>query len=147
MRKPGQVMFEDLIASRVRPLAEAMMQSGLESIRVADAEVEIELVRRNAAGLHTQAREPDALADGAMGATPAYDVLTSDVVGRVRFLRPPVTAGTVVEDDRELAFVEALGIRNPIRSRGRGRVAVVYVEEGQVVDYGAPLFALDRSHV
>ena len=138
-------MFEDLIASRVRPLAEALTQSGLESIRVADAEVEIELVRRRASGVQTPARQPDALAAAATAAAPAYDVLTSDVVGRVRFLRPPITSGTVVEDDRELAFVEALGIRNPIRSRGRGRVAVVFVEEGQVVDYGAPLFALDRS--
>jgi biotin carboxyl carrier protein len=74
-------------------------------------------------------------------------VLTSDVVGRIRFLRPPVTAGAAVDSGRELAFIEALGVRNPIRSRGAGRVAVVYVEEGQAVDYGAPLFAIDRSRV
>ncbi|MBV8074418.1 MAG: biotin/lipoyl-binding protein, partial [Candidatus Eremiobacteraeota bacterium] len=32
-----------------------------------------------------------------------------------------------------------------VRSRGAGRVAAVYVEEGQAVDFGAPLLAIDRS--
>ncbi|HJT18188.1 MAG TPA: biotin/lipoyl-containing protein [Thermoanaerobaculia bacterium] len=63
----------------------------------------------------------------------------------MRFLRPAPVVGTIVEGDRELAFVETLGIRNPIRSRGPGRIAVIYVDEGQAVDYGAPLFAIDRN--
>lgn len=136
-------MFDEIVASRVRPLAETLIREGLEAIHVADADVEIELTRAVAQTeivLHADVSPGDADA-------PTYDVLTSDVVGRIRFLRPPVTAGTPVDADRELAFVEALGIRNPIRSRGPGRVAVVYVEEGQAVDYGAPLFAIDRSRV
>lgn len=139
-------MFEDLIASRVRPLAEAFAKSELESIRITEADVEIEVRKGRATRSAAAPPAPEGSAE-ASGSSPSYDVLTSDVVGRVRFLRPPIAAGTLVEDDRELAFVEALGIRNPIRSRGRGRVAVVFVEEGQVVDYGAPLFALDRSRV
>jgi biotin carboxyl carrier protein len=137
-------MFEELIESRVRPLAQALIREGLEGLLVADGEVEIELSRRAATAQHA-ASGMAATANAAE--EPAYDVLTSDVVGRVRFLRPPVVAGMAIDGDRELAFVEALGIRNPIRSRGSGRVAVVYVEEGQVVDYGAPLFAIDRSRV
>ena len=135
--------FEELLDARVRPLAEALRGQGLESIRVADADVEIALTRRGTAVSVPASRAQAAGDERSQEAE--YDVLTSDVVGRVRFLRPAVTAGTLVDGDRELAFIETLGIRNPIRSRGSGRVAVVYVEEGQAVDYGAPLFALERS--
>lgn len=135
--------FDDLIESRVRALAETLVREGLEAVSIADGEIEIELSR----SLAQPAEKAGSAAEDADGPGPEYDVLTSDVVGRVRFLRPPVTMGTVVDADRELAFIETLGIRNPIRSRGAGRVAVVYVEEGQAVDYGAPLFAIDRSRV
>jgi len=137
------VTFDELIESRVRPLAETLVREGLEAVSIADGQIEIELSR----SLAHPVEQAASTAEDAVGPGPEYDVLTSDVVGRVRFLRPPVTAGSVVDADRELAFIETLGIRNPIRSRGAGRVAVVYVEEGQAVDYGAPLFAIDRSRV
>jgi biotin carboxyl carrier protein len=136
------VTFEDLIASRVRPLADAFLRAGLASVRLAEADFEIELWRSRA-GLTEASVSQERAAEHA-AASGGYDVLSSDVVGRVRFVRPPVVAGALIEEGRELAFVEALGIRNPIRSRGRGRVAEVYVEEGQAVDYGAPLFAIER---
>jgi biotin carboxyl carrier protein len=59
-------------------------------------------------------------------------------------LRPAVTEGMALEADRELAFVETLGIRNAVRSRGAGRVAMIYVTDGQPVEYGQPLFAIER---
>lgn len=137
-------MTFDAIESRVRALAETLVREGLEAVSLADGDIEIELSR----SLVDPAKLlPSPSDDADAGPGPQYDVLTSDVVGRIRFLRPPVVAGAVVDTDRELAFVEALGIRNPVRSRGAGRVAVVYVEEGQAVDYGAPLFAIDRSRV
>jgi biotin carboxyl carrier protein len=138
------VTFDDQIESRVRALAETLVREGLEAVSVADGEIEIELSRSLALPAEL-ADAPDEQAEAGSG--PEYDVLTSDVVGRIRFLRPPVVVGAAVDSDRELAFIEALGIRNPVRSRGAGRVAVVYVEEGQAVDYGAPLFAIDRSRV
>lgn len=141
--RPIGVMFEDLIESRVRPLAETLIREGLEAVHVDDGEIEIE-ISRSVSRVEVAAGAPEGASD-ARG--PAYEVLTSDFVGRVRFLRPPVTTGMAIDADRELAFVEALGIRNPVRSRGPGRVAVVYVEEGQAVDYGAPLFAIDRARV
>ncbi|MBV8601822.1 MAG: acetyl-CoA carboxylase biotin carboxyl carrier protein subunit [Candidatus Eremiobacteraeota bacterium] len=144
----GAELNDELIETRVRALAEALVQSGLERLRVAEGELEIEL-RRSAPSTVPPERSgrygEQASAASSEGSEASYDVVTADVVGRIRFLRPPVVAGTALDSDRELAFVEALGIRNPIRSRGPGRVAVVYVEEGQAVDYGAPLFAIDRA--
>jgi biotin carboxyl carrier protein len=37
-----------------------------------------------------------------------------------------------------------LGIRNAVRSRGAGRVAMIYITDGQPVEYGQPLFAIER---
>ena len=134
--------FDDVIALRIRPLAETLMREGLASVRIGEPGLEIEL-SRSAAGTAATPAAQAAPADERLA--PAYDVIASEVVGRVRFLRPAPVVGTLVEGDRELAFVETLGIRNPIRSRGPGRIAVIYVDEGQAVDYGAPLFALDRN--
>jgi biotin carboxyl carrier protein len=72
------------------------------------------------------------------------DAILADVVGIVRFLRPAVTEGMALEGDRELAFVETLGIRNAVRSRGPGRIVMIYVTDGQPVEYGQPLFAIER---
>jgi biotin carboxyl carrier protein len=53
--------------------------------------------------------------------------------------------GEVLEGDRELAFIEALGIRNPVRSRGAGRILTIRRAEGDAVEYGAVLFDIDRG--
>ena len=133
-------MFEDTIAERVRPLAQAFNDGGLTRLRVRDGEFEVEFRRAPstsaAAGSARPANEP----------APArpVDAILADVVGVMRFLRPAVSEGMALEGDRELAYVETLGIRNPVRSRGPGRVAMIYVTDGQPVEYGQPLFAIER---
>jgi acetyl-CoA carboxylase biotin carboxyl carrier protein len=144
-------MTEDVIAARARALAGALAECGFARLRVRDAETEIELRRAPRNGAATAAAPvygPAAAA--AEPASPAAssgrqsDVVTSDVVGVVRLMRPAVTEGQELDGDRELAYVETLGIRNPVRSRGAGRISSVFVTEGQPVEYGQPLFAIER---
>lgn len=132
-------MFDETIAERVRPLAQAFHDGGLVRLSLRDGDFELEL--RRAAGTPAPSGPPPA-ADADAGQT--ADAIVSDVVGIVRFLRPPVLEGQAIDDDRDLAFVETLGIRNGVRSRGPGRVAAIYVTDGQPVEYGQPLFALER---
>jgi acetyl-CoA carboxylase biotin carboxyl carrier protein len=134
-------MFEDTIAERVRPLAQAFNDGGLTRLKVRDGEFEVEFRRAPA-----NATDPAAAARTASEPAPArpMDAILADVVGIVRFLRPAMTEGMALEGDRELAFVETLGIRNAVRSRGPGRVAMIYVTDGQPVEYGQPLFAIER---
>ena len=134
-------MFEDTIAERVRPLAAAFRDGGLTRLTVRDGEFEVEF-RRSPAVTGASAA-PSAPAHPPAAARPV-DAILSDVVGIVCFTRPAVTEGMVLEGDRELAFVETLGIRNPVRSRGAGRIAMIYVTDGQPVEYGQPLFAIER---
>jgi acetyl-CoA carboxylase biotin carboxyl carrier protein len=134
-------MFDDTISERVRPLAQAFTEGGLTRLTLREGDFELELRRTPAPSAH-----PAAAAGSAGEPAPARptDAVLADVVGVVRFLRPPVTEGMSLDADRELAFVETLGIRNPVRSRGAGRVAAIYVTDGQPVEYGQPLFAIER---
>jgi acetyl-CoA carboxylase biotin carboxyl carrier protein len=134
-------MFDDTIAERVRPLAAAFSESGLARLSVREGEFEVEFRR-------APQTAPAALAgDGVIEGTAterAADGILSELVGILRFLRPAVTEGQTVDGDVDLAFVETLGIRNAVRSRGAGRVVAVYVSDGQPVEYGQPLFAIER---
>lgn len=145
-RRTRRGMTEDGIALRARALAEALAAGGYARLRVRDGETEIEVRRSGRAGAvptpAPSSTEASAAADSPAPRAP--DVLTSDAVGTVRFGRPPVAEGTELDADREIAFVEVLGIRNAVRSRGAGRVASVFVNDGQPVEYGQPLFAIER---
>ena len=133
-------MFDDTIAERVRPLAQAFNDGGLTRLRVRDGEFEVEFRRAPSASASAADTRP---ASEPAPARPV-DAILADVVGVMRFLRPAVSEGMALEGDRELAYVETLGIRNPVRSRGPGRVAMIYVTDGQPVEYGQPLFAIER---
>ena len=140
-------MTEDVIAARARALAGALAEAGFARLRVRDGETEIEVRRANHAAPARVAPAavelPRTAGERAAGERMA-DVVASDVVGSVRLARPAIFEGQELDEDRELAFVETLGIRNPVRSRGPGRVAMIYVTDGQPVEYGQPLFAIER---
>jgi acetyl-CoA carboxylase biotin carboxyl carrier protein len=142
-------MTDDVIAKRARALAGALSESGFARLRVRDGETEIEL-RRSGRTAAAAARVEAAVVDGGAAERPnglaerRADIIASDVVGVVRFLRPPVGEGAELDGDRDLAFVETLGIRNAVRSRGAGRIAAILVADGQPVEYGQPLFTVER---
>jgi acetyl-CoA carboxylase biotin carboxyl carrier protein len=137
-------MTEDMLADRVRSIAEAFTETGLARLLLKETDFELEL-RRSLPYLPPALLASTAAQPSEEVSTKKPDVVTSDLVGVLRFSRPQVNEGQQLESDRELAFVEALGIRNPVRSRGPGRVAAVFVSDGQPVEYGQPLFAIDRS--
>lgn len=133
------------LVDRVRSLTEAFLETDLVRLRIEDPnEDAIEIRRRPTAQPH-----PHAAGDGSVPAQPAppvhLDAIKADLVGIVRFSRTPVAEGDVLEGDRELAYVEALGIRNPVRSLGGGRIASVRCKDGQPVEYGQVLFEIDRG--
>jgi acetyl-CoA carboxylase biotin carboxyl carrier protein len=137
-------MTDDVIATRARALAGALAESGFARLRVRDGETEIEL--RRAPRMPAAPASAASVADGAPAERQPdrAEVVASDVVGIVRLMRPAVVEGQELEADREVAFVETLGIRNPVRSRGAGRVSEIFVTDGQPVEYGQPLFAIER---
>lgn len=132
------------LVERVRALAQAFLETDLVRLRIEDErEDAIEFRRRaSAAPLQEQA---DSQAPAAAAASANLHPIKADLVGIFRFSRPPVSEGEVLESDRELAYVDALGIRNPVRSLGGGRIASVLCADGQPVEYGQVLFEIDRG--
>jgi acetyl-CoA carboxylase biotin carboxyl carrier protein len=137
-------MTQDVIASRSRALAGALVESGFARLRVRDGETEIEVRRAPRSTAPVAPAVGELSAEGDASPKREVDLIASDVVGVVRHLRPAIGEGLEIDGDRELAYVETLGIRNPVRSRGSGRVTTVFVTEGQPVEYGQPLFAIER---
>jgi biotin carboxyl carrier protein len=70
-------------------------------------------------------------------------LLRSENVGAVRLVDPIPSIGESIALGRELAWVECLGIRNPVKAGLAGNLIEILVEDGQAVDFGRPLFVLD----
>ncbi|MBA3711846.1 MAG: acetyl-CoA carboxylase biotin carboxyl carrier protein [Pyrinomonadaceae bacterium] len=77
-----------------------------------------------------------------------YDI-TSPIVGT--FYRSPsptsepfIRPGSAVEPDTVVCIIEAMKLMNEILAETTGVVEKIYVEDGQPVEYGQPLFGVKR---
>jgi acetyl-CoA carboxylase biotin carboxyl carrier protein len=55
-----------------------------------------------------------------------------------------VKIGSTVEPDTVVCIIEAMKLMNEIQAETSGEVAKIYVENGQPVEYGQPLFGIKR---
>lgn len=126
-------------ARRVAQLARFLADHDLVRVRIAHGDDELE-VGRSAAS---------AMLDSGSAATPPasrrVDTIKAELVGIFRLGRPAPLEGEHLAHDRELAYIEALGIRNPVHSLGGGRIVSIASADGSAVEYGQPLFLLDRG--
>ena len=74
-------------------------------------------------------------------------IITSPIVGT--FYRSPsptsdafVKIGSNVENDTVVCIIEAMKLMNEIQAETSGEVVKIYVENGQPVEYGQPLFGI-----
>ena len=76
-------------------------------------------------------------------------IIPSPIVGT--FYRSPspnaesfVKIGSTVEHDSIVCIIEAMKLMNEIQAETSGEVAKIYVENGQPVEYGQPLFGIKK---
>jgi biotin carboxyl carrier protein len=55
-----------------------------------------------------------------------------------------VKIGSNVENDPVVCIIEAMKLMNEIQAETSGEVVKIYVENGQPVEYGQPLFGIQR---
>jgi acetyl-CoA carboxylase biotin carboxyl carrier protein len=74
-------------------------------------------------------------------------MITSPIVGT--FYRSPsptadpfVKIGSNVEAETVVCIIEAMKLMNEIQAEAAGEVVKIYVENGQPVEYGQPLFGI-----
>jgi biotin carboxyl carrier protein len=139
---PQESSIPDL-ADRVRRLAEFLASEQIVSVRIERAGDEIELRRRPRAAAAADVRLDGPASDESF--EPALDAIKAGYVGIFRLGRPAPVEGELLEADRELGYIEQLGIRNVIHSLGAGRIVTIASADGAAVEYGQPLFLVDRG--
>ncbi|HEX7313187.1 MAG TPA: acetyl-CoA carboxylase biotin carboxyl carrier protein [Pyrinomonadaceae bacterium] len=76
-------------------------------------------------------------------------VITSPIVGTFYRASSPtadsfVKVGSHVEPDSVVCIIEAMKLMNEIQAETTGTIAKIYVENGQPVEYGQPLFGVKK---
>jgi acetyl-CoA carboxylase biotin carboxyl carrier protein len=133
-----------------------MAQHGLEEFEYEDQRIRIRLKRpgSNFAAAHTPAAAPTAAAAPAVppaeppaATEEALHIIKSPIVGTFYAGPQPgappfVQVGDRVRPGQVLCIIEAMKLMNEIESDIAGEVVRIFVEDGQPVEYGEPLFAL-----
>ncbi len=90
---------------------------------------------------------PGAQAEEAASVDQDLHIITSPIVGT--FYRSPsptaesfVRIGSEVEHNTVVCIIEAMKLMNEIQAEAAGEVVKIYVENGQAVEYGQPLFGI-----
>lgn len=155
--------------AQVRDLIDLLEERGLEEFELEREGVRIRIKRRSAAGvpppvfesyanpepprptptgIETPSEEAQARAAAEMGvAAEDVHIVKSPIVGTFYAAPQPdappfVQLGDKVEVGRVLCIVEAMKLMNEIEADVAGEVVRILVENGQPVEYGEPLFAI-----
>ena len=90
---------------------------------------------------------PGAQAEEAASVDQDLHIISSPIVGT--FYRSPsptaesfVRIGSRVEPSSVVCIIEAMKLMNEIQAETSGEVVKIYVENGQAVEYGQPLFGI-----
>ncbi|WP_373892738.1 acetyl-CoA carboxylase biotin carboxyl carrier protein [Virgibacillus natechei] len=81
----------------------------------------------------------------------AYDYeIVSPMVGTLYLAPTPesdsyVTKGTMVKDDTVVSIVEAMKLFNEIEAEVTGEIVEIMAEDGELVEYGQPLFRVKKQ--
>ncbi|MCU1267703.1 MAG: acetyl-CoA carboxylase, biotin carboxyl carrier protein [Acidobacteria bacterium] len=92
---------------------------------------------------------PGALAQTAASEDQGLHIIESPIVGTFYRSRSPnaepfVKTGSKVEHDSVVCIIEAMKLMNEITAETHGEVVKIYVENGQPVEYGQPLFGIKK---
>ena len=152
----------------LRELIGLMRENGLEELELEREDFRVRLRRESAGGPSSRhAEAPPAAAPApapapAPASTPAHpgtqattaaaqdqdlQIIPSPIVGT--FYRSPspsadpfVKIGSNVEHDSVVCIIEAMKLMNEIQAEAAGEIVKIYVENGQPVEYGQPLFGI-----
>lgn len=98
----------------------------------------------------TAPSHPGAHAEEAASEDQDLQIVTSPIIGT--FYRSPsptaesfVRIGSQVEPTTVVCIIEAMKLMNEIQAETSGEVVKIYVENGQAVEYGQPLFGIKQG--
>ncbi len=145
---------------KVKKLIELLEESGIAELEIHEGEESVRISRysQNAPAQIVAAAPAAAPAPAtapALTEEPAEEEFTGDIIKSPMvgtFYRSPspgtkafVDVGDRVSIGDTLCIVEAMKILNQIESDVGGVVKKIFVENGQAVEYGQPMFAIEAS--
>ena len=131
---------------KIKKLIDLMIESDLQAIEVKEGDQSIALTRRNpvvAAGVApialptAEAPVVKAASRGAVETSPMVGVFYS---APSPCEAPFVNVGQTVSAGEALGIIEAMKIMNPIEATQSGVVEEILVKNGDVIEFGQPLF-------
>ncbi|WP_338416070.1 acetyl-CoA carboxylase biotin carboxyl carrier protein [uncultured Sphaerotilus sp.] len=148
---------------KLKTLIDLVSESNVSELEITEADGKVRIVKQSAAPamvmaahypgqpMHPMAHAAPVAA--AAPAAPVAEVITGHVVKSpmvgtfYRASNPGAKAladvGTVIKKGQSVCIIEAMKIMNEIESDVDGTVTKVYVENGQAVEYGQPLFIIE----
>ena len=160
-KKQKQVTEPSLNMDELRDLANLVIEHGFTDFEFENENIRVRLSKMS--GVPVQAAAPAVNVAGAETATATAAAaaaetadpdagifnITSPIVGT--FYRssgpdkdPFVTEGSNVSPETTVCIVEAMKLMNEIQAETSGEVVRIYVENGQPVEYGQPLFGIRK---
>jgi len=146
---------------KIKKLIELLEESGLAEIEITEGEESVRIARvMHNAPVVTQyaaapAAAPAAAAPAAQAAAPAVTpavrdekLVTAPMVGTFYASPAPgaksfVEVGEEVRVGQVLCIIEAMKMMNQIESERAGKVIAVLAKNGEPVEFGQPLFAIE----
>ena len=131
---------------KIKKLIDLMIESDLQAIEVKEGDQSIALTRRSPVVAAAVPAMPAPAAVAAPAAkTPRGAVETSPMVGVFYAAPSPgeatfVKVGQTVSAGETLGIIEAMKIMNPIEATQSGVVDEILVKNGDVIQFGQPLF-------
>ena len=132
---------------KIKKLIDLMIESDLQAIEVKEGDQSISLTRPTPVyAAAPVAAAPTTAAPAAPAAkTPRGAVETSPMVGVFYAAASPgeapfVNVGQTVSAGETLGIIEAMKIMNPIEATTSGVIEEILVKNGEVIQFGQPLF-------
>ena len=147
---------------KIKKLIELLEESGLAELEISEGEESVRIARYTqgaAVAQQAQAAAPIAVAAPAPQAAPApvaaapaasrdENLVTAPMVGTFYASPAPgakafVEVGQEVRVGQVLCIIEAMKMMNQIESERAGRVVAMLAKNGEPVEFGQPLFAIE----
>jgi acetyl-CoA carboxylase biotin carboxyl carrier protein len=132
-----------------RDLASAEVAAGSAETQSTEATIPSAAAAGSGTKTSVTPDHPGARAETAASEDQDLHMIPSPIVGT--FYRsaspnsdPFVKIGSSVEPDSVVCIIEAMKLMNEIQAETSGEVVKIYVENGQPVEYGQPLFGIKR---
>ena len=164
VKKQKQITDPSLNMDELRDLANLVIEHGFTDFEFENEIIRVRLSKLTAipaAAAPAQAANaalPASVSETAATTAPAADAadpdaglykITSPIVGTFYRSSGPdkesyVSEGTIVSPETTVCIVEAMKLMNEIQAEVSGEVVKIYVENGQPVEYGQPLFGIKK---